>query len=111
MSRFRASGSEEVRIKMNISRNGFRAVVMAGAVALSVVAVTTAGASATPWLWRKCAHVHTKYPHGVGRRYAHDRTSGTPVTNFYRSTRLYNVAMRYNRDLDADRDGIACEKH
>jgi hypothetical protein len=79
------------------------------------VAMTPAatGASATPWLWQRCSHVQTKYPHGVGRRYAHDRTrSGTnPVTNFRRSTRLYNVAMRYNRRLDADKDGIACEKH
>jgi Excalibur calcium-binding domain len=35
--------------------------------------------------------------------------------NFYRSTRLYNVAMSYNGargyNLDRDRDGIACEKH
>jgi Excalibur calcium-binding domain len=27
-----------------------------------------------------------------------------------RNTRLYNVAMSYNRDLDRDRDGVACEK-
>jgi hypothetical protein len=65
---------------------------------------------ATPYLWQNCTHVHTKYRHGVGKRYAHDRTKGTPVTNFYRSTRLYRVAMHYNSDLDRDRDGIACEK-
>jgi hypothetical protein len=33
--------------------------------------------------------------------------SGTPVTNFKRSTRLY----LQNRGLDRDKDGIACEKH
>jgi hypothetical protein len=33
------------------------------------------------------------------------------VTNFRRSTRLYNIAMRWNRGLDRDKDGIACEKH
>jgi Excalibur calcium-binding domain len=32
------------------------------------------------------------------------------VTNFKRSTVLYNTAMRYNRGLDRDKDGIACEK-
>src|SRR5262245_31204676 len=38
------------------------------------------------------------------------RTSGTSVTNFKRSTVLDNTAMRYNRGLDRDKDGIACEK-
>jgi excalibur calcium-binding domain-containing protein len=32
-----------------------------------------------------------------------------PVTNFKRNTRLYNVAMSYNKGLDRDKDGIACE--
>lgn len=41
---------------------------------------------------------------------ARDRTTGDPVTNFYRSTKLYNLAMSYNRGLDRDRDGVACEK-
>jgi Excalibur calcium-binding domain len=36
--------------------------------------------------------------------------SGTPVTNFRRSTLLYNRAMRVNRGLDRNKDGIACEK-
>jgi hypothetical protein len=36
--------------------------------------------------------------------------SGSPVTTFYRSTRVYSIAMHYNKDLDRDRDGIACEK-
>jgi hypothetical protein len=62
-----------------------------------------------PPLWKNCTRVHRRYPHGVGKLRAHDRTSGTPVTTFRRSTRLYNIAMRYNRGLDADKDGIACE--
>jgi hypothetical protein len=33
----------------------------------------------------------TTYTHGVGRNNAHDKTSGTPVTNFKHSTRLYNI--------------------
>jgi hypothetical protein len=72
------------------------------------------GVAAIPYLWQNCTHVHTKYRHGVGKVGAHDRTSGTPVTTFYSSTRLYNIAMSYNRErgynLDRDHDGIACEK-
>jgi hypothetical protein len=71
-------------------------------------------AAAIPYLWQNCTHVHTKYRHGVGKVGAHDRTTGTPVTTFYRSTRLYNSAMSYNSargyNLDRDHDGIACEK-
>jgi hypothetical protein len=43
---------------------------------------------------------------------ARDRTkSGDPVTNVKRSNTLYATAMRYNPDLDRDRDKVACEKH
>ena len=70
--------------------------------------------AAIPYLWQNCTDVHTKYRHGVGKVGAHDRTTGTPVTTFYRSTRLYNIAMSYNSqrgyNLDRDHDGIACEK-
>jgi hypothetical protein len=55
--------------------------------------------------------VNARYPHGVGKVGAHDKTSGEPVTNFRRSTRLYRLAMSYNRGLDRHKDGIACEKH
>jgi Excalibur calcium-binding domain len=95
-----------------ISRNSTRAALAAGAVFLAATLVPAApGSSATPWLWQRCSHVNAKYKHGVGKRFAHDHTSGTPVTNFYRSTLLYNRAMSYNKRLDADKDGIACEKH
>jgi Excalibur calcium-binding domain len=63
-----------------------------------------------PAPWKNCTNVHKKYPHGVGKLHARDRTSGTPVTTFKRGTRLYNIAMSYNKRLDADKDGIACEK-
>ena len=95
-----------------------RVAICAGALAFVSTAISPAFAAAPqsaamPYLWQKCSHVHTKYRHGVGKRYAHDHTkSGTnPVTNFYRSTRLYNTAMRWNKRLDADKDGIACEAH
>jgi Excalibur calcium-binding domain len=48
----------------------------------------------------------------VGRAGARDRVKGDtePVTMFRRSTRLYNTAMRWNKRLDRDKDGVACEK-
>jgi Spy/CpxP family protein refolding chaperone len=97
---------------MSMATKGVVALVGAAAIALGILA-TASARSATPNLWKNCTHVHTKYRHGVGRFRARDHTrSGTnPVTNFYRNTRLYNVAMHYNSDLDRDRDGIACEKH
>jgi hypothetical protein len=83
-------------------------------VAIGFGAAGAPAATSIPYLWQNCTHVHTKYRHGVGKLGAHDKTSGTPVTTFYRSTRLYNIAMSYNRergyDLDRDHDGIACEK-
>jgi excalibur calcium-binding domain-containing protein len=63
-----------------------------------------------PLLYRNCTNLNKRYPHGVGRPTARDKTSGTPVTNFRRSTRIYNTAMSHNRGLDRDKDGIACEK-
>jgi hypothetical protein len=49
--------------------------------------------------------MHRVYPHGVGRRHAHDHTSGTPVRNFFRHNRLYAA----NTGSDRDGDHIACE--
>jgi hypothetical protein len=54
--------------------------------------------------------VNKRYPHGVGRVGARDKTSGIPVANFKRSNFLYRTAMGYNRGLDRDKDGLACEK-
>jgi hypothetical protein len=66
--------------------------------------------SLIPRLYKNCTNFNKRYPHGVGRRLARDKTSGEPVTNFRRSTVLYRRAMSYNRGLDRDKDGIACEK-
>jgi hypothetical protein len=63
-----------------------------------------------PQQWKNCRQVNRKYAHGVGRTGARDRTTGPPVTNFRRSATLYETAMRYNRGLDRDNDGIACEQ-
>jgi hypothetical protein len=77
-----------------------------------VASSATANASqlTIPAKWKNCTAVHKRYPHGVGRNHAHDHTSGVPVTNFKHSTSLYNTAMHYNKGLDRDRDGIACEQ-
>lgn len=91
--------------------------LIAGGVGLSAAPIPAAyvpwrPAAYIPSRWQSCAHVNAKYRHGVGKLGAHERTtSADPVTNFYRSTRLYRIAMSYNRGLDRDHDGIACEKH
>jgi hypothetical protein len=70
-------------------------------------------ASRIPLLWRSCTNYNKRYPHGVGRLRARDkvRPGNEPVTTFRRSTRIYNIAMDYNRGLDRDKDYVACEKH
>ena len=79
------------------------------AVSLSGVALTAPSADAATGIYRNCTALHTKWKHGVGRKTARDHTSGTPVRNFFHSTKKYKVAMRKNSRLDADKDGIACE--
>ena len=66
--------------------------------------------------YKNCSALNRDYPHGVGRENARDKTSGTRVTNFRVSNRLYAFndgkapRDRGERDLDRDNDGIACEK-
>ncbi len=84
-------------------------VVLAAAFAAGA-ATAFASHSTIPAQWKNCTAVHARYPHGVGRNNAHDKTTGTPVTDFTHSTKLYNRAMSYNRGLDRDKDGIACEQ-
>lgn len=78
-------------------------------IALSAVLVSSADAK-IPKPWTNCATVNARYPHGVGKIGAHDKTTGTPVTNFTHSNWLYALAMKYHPGLDRDHDGIACEK-
>jgi len=91
-------------------------VLLAGAVAIALASIVSSASaspragSAIPSRWKNCTIVNRKYAHGVGRAGARDKTSGTPVTTFTRSSSLYRTAMRYNRGLDRDKDGIACEK-
>jgi Excalibur calcium-binding domain len=88
------------------------ALFVAVVAALMVLATSASAARETiPARWKNCKIVNKRLPHGVGKLRAHDKTSGTPVTNFRRSTLIYLRAMHYNRGLDRDKDGIACEKH
>ena len=74
------------------------------------------GASAAgariPTLYKNCTNLSDRYPHGIGKVGARDAVKGdsTPVTTFTRSNRLYRTVISYNRGLDRDKDGIACEK-
>jgi hypothetical protein len=56
--------------------------------------------------FKNCTALNKVYPHGVGKSGAKDKTSGTPVTNFKKSTAVYNQ----NKKSDRDKDGVACEK-
>ena len=94
---------------MRFQLNNASAVLAAGAIVLGGTPFATA-ASAVSAPWKNCTQVNKRYPHGVGKVRARDKTSGTPVTNFKRSNVLYLTAMRNNNGLDRDKDGIACEK-
>ena len=77
-------------------------VTLAALVVLAMQTVAPAEAKSYP----NCKKLNAHYAHGVGKKGAHDHTSGTPVTNFKRSAKLY----RQNKGLDRDGDHIACEK-
>jgi Excalibur calcium-binding domain len=96
---------------MNLQLNRASAVLAVGAIILALSApFANAASDRIPARWKNCTVVNKRYPHGVGKVGARDRTSGEPVLTFKRSNLLYRTAMRYNRGLDRDRDGIACEK-
>jgi hypothetical protein len=76
---------------------------------LTLPTADAVAAKAPPWV-DNCTALNRKYPHGVGKVGARDRTTGDPVRLFRRSNVLYATAMRWNRTLDRDKDGIACEQ-
>lgn len=77
---------------------------------MALVGVRPAAAKAPP-VYKNCTNLNKKYRHGIGRAKAHDHVTrgAIPVKNFTHSDRLYKIAMSYNRGLDRDHDGIACE--
>lgn len=89
-----------------------RASALAAAAAVLTVplfAPAPAEAAAQRYKFANCTALTKVYPHGVGRKNARDHTSGTPVTTFKRSTKLY-LKIQGHKDHDRDDDGIACEK-
>jgi hypothetical protein len=92
------------------------AVSLALAMPVTVAAGAVDSASGAVRHWSSCAAMQRVHPHGVGKVGAHDKTSSTPVRNFYKNTALYlaNNGPRSHAtgeyDLDRDNDGIACEK-
>jgi hypothetical protein len=87
------------------------ALASAALISSAAVAVTVSTAEAhTTGIHDNCTKLNKKWPHGVGRKGARDKTSGKPVTNFYRNTKAYKAAEGHNGTLDRDNDGIACEK-
>ena len=93
-------------MKKTIARIGVAALLAVG----TALPVATTSADAAPVKYKNCTALNKKWAHGVGRNDAKDKTSGTPVTNFFHSTKQYKKAMNNNRGLDRDKDGIACEK-
>lgn len=94
------------------------ALVLTLAIPTSAVIAPMAEATTkapTPAMFQKCDIFRQTYPHGVGRAGAKDHVKNPkvdkPVTNFTVNTAMYNKAMSYNKGLDLDHDGIACEKH
>lgn len=74
-------------------------------------AISAVQLSATvQYKFKNCTAMNKVYKHGVGKSTAKDKTSGKRVTTFKKSTSLYNKIVGYNRGLDRDKDGIACEK-
>ena len=92
-------------------------VLMAGGLLLAAAtsdradAATTAPAAPSApaaKTYKNCTALNKDYPHGVGRKNAVDKVSGSsrPVTNFKKSNALYEA----NKKSDRDGDKIACEK-
>ncbi|WP_435744855.1 excalibur calcium-binding domain-containing protein [Nocardioides sp. SYSU DS0663] len=86
------------------------AALAATALALAGTALTIPAEAHTTGIHDNCTQLNKKWPHGVGRKGAVDKTSGSRVTTFYRNTKQYKLAEGHNGTLDRDNDGIACEK-
>jgi len=89
-------------MRFPIARTAMAALLLIG----GAVGVAQGASDAGTIRYANCKTLNKRYPHGVGRWGARDHTSGTPVTTFKRSNRLY----RQNKSLDRDHDSIACEK-
>src|SRR4051812_40430875 len=77
-----------------------RGAALVAALAIIGGTVATVAEARIPARWRNYAAVNHRYPHGVGRFGAHNATGGVPVRNFFHSTRVYRVAVGFNKGLD-----------
>ncbi len=59
-----------------------------------------------PKTYANCDALRKVYPHGVGKKGAKDKTSGTPVTTFT----VDDATYAKNTKSDRDKDKIACEQ-
>jgi hypothetical protein len=60
--------------------------LVVGAVLLAALIVTSTAPARIPPLYKNCTNLNKRYPHGIGKGLARDKTSGTPVRNFKRNT-------------------------
>jgi hypothetical protein len=67
------------------------------ALALGASGIAHAKAAAVP-KFSSCKKLNARYPHGVGRVGARDKTTGTPVTTFVRNNKLYEANKGRDRD-------------
>ena len=100
---FGLRGTERERGKA--SMKWFSVILIAGLMCMGIASPAEAASK-----YKNCTAYNKVYPHGVGKKHAHDHTTGTPVTTFKHSTKLYNRAMSHNSGLDRDKDNVACEK-
>lgn len=97
-------------------RRSVSLVLAAAVVGFGGFAPITAEAAPKKPAWTKnCTALNKVYPHGVGKAKAVDRDAKGKVLkkgvkNFKKSDAIYAQAMKYNKGLDRDKDGIACEK-
>jgi hypothetical protein len=96
------------RPRPTIARRTVTAAVLITACAVGLTSTASPALAAVSY--KNCTELHRSYPHGIGKAGAKDKTTGKPVTTFKKDTKGYNLAIKKNRDLDRDKDGIACEK-
>lgn len=87
-------------------------LLTAAALALSSSVLVAAPADAATGTYQNCSTFQKKYPHGVAKSGARDQVKGKskPVTSYKVSSTIYKAAIKANKRLDADKDGVACEK-
>lgn len=86
-------------------------VIGAGAASAATQNASPAGVEAPIPMpkFANCQEVNKVFPYGVGQmNISRDKTSGTPSTNFYPDSQVYQALVSQGHDRDVD--GVACEK-